>query len=224
MNRRLALAGSLATISRLVLSFTMRLAIAEAEPPTFEHQAGQKKFGPSLRLGNRQHSGLRQHPQERGPTTRRSGRPRSRGNPSEVDASQLAAVHTPGESRRLPRASLQSVLTGIALNAARTCRVSSSIRRVPLRCSGKTRLDPAALSPTGVLPLTPEEVAAETLDLAFWNSVKDSDRREEFRLTWSNIRMATSPDSPGPAFFHRTSLSARLRPRLNVAPICTSPA
>jgi hypothetical protein len=79
-----------------------------------------------------------------------------------------------------------------------------------LRCSGKTRLDPAALSPTGVLPLTPEEVAAETLDLAFWNSVKDSDRREEFRLTWSNIRMATSPDSPGPAFFHRTSLSAPL--------------
>jgi len=28
---------------------------------------------------------------------------------------------------------------------------------------------------------TPEEVAAEALDLAFWNSVKDSNRREEFR-------------------------------------------
>jgi hypothetical protein len=122
-------------------------------------------------------------------------------------------VHTPGESRRLPRASLQSVLTGIALNVARTCRVSSSIRRVPLRCSVKHDLMQPRSHLQGPLALTPEEVAAETLDLAFWNSVKDSDRREEFRLTWSNIRMATSPDSPGPAFLHRTSLSARLRPR-----------
>jgi adenylate cyclase len=44
----------------------------------------------------------------------------------------------------------------------------------------RTRLDAAALSPTGAPP-TPEEVAAEALDLAFWNSVKDSNRREELQ-------------------------------------------
>jgi hypothetical protein len=43
----------------------------------------------------------------------------------------------------------------------------------------RTRLD-AALSSPSPAP-TPEEVAAEALDLAFWNSVKDSDRREELQ-------------------------------------------
>ena len=42
----------------------------------------------------------------------------------------------------------------------------------------QTRLEAAALAPTPALP-TPEEVAADALDLAFWNSVKDSNRREE---------------------------------------------
>ncbi len=42
----------------------------------------------------------------------------------------------------------------------------------------QTRLEAAALSPTSAPP-TPEEVAADALDLAFWNSVKDSNRREE---------------------------------------------
>jgi adenylate cyclase len=42
----------------------------------------------------------------------------------------------------------------------------------------RTRIDAAALSPA--LP-TPEEVAVDELDLAFWNSVKDSDRREELQ-------------------------------------------
>ena len=44
----------------------------------------------------------------------------------------------------------------------------------------QTRLEAAALSPTPALP-TPEEVAAYALDLAFWNSVKDSNRREELK-------------------------------------------
>jgi adenylate cyclase len=44
----------------------------------------------------------------------------------------------------------------------------------------RTRLDAAALAPPGPATPTPEEVAADALDLAFWNSVKDSDRREEF--------------------------------------------
>jgi adenylate cyclase len=44
----------------------------------------------------------------------------------------------------------------------------------------RTRLDAAALSSPSPAP-TPEEVAAEALDLAFWNSVKDSDRREELQ-------------------------------------------
>jgi adenylate cyclase len=45
----------------------------------------------------------------------------------------------------------------------------------------RTRLDAAALSPPSPATPTPEEVAAEALDLAFWNSVKDSDRREELQ-------------------------------------------
>jgi hypothetical protein len=43
----------------------------------------------------------------------------------------------------------------------------------------RTRLDAAALPPASLATPTPEEAAAEALDLAFWNSVKDSDRREE---------------------------------------------
>ena len=43
----------------------------------------------------------------------------------------------------------------------------------------RTRLDAAALSPTGPHAPTPADAAAEALDLAFWNSVKDSNRREE---------------------------------------------
>jgi adenylate cyclase len=42
----------------------------------------------------------------------------------------------------------------------------------------QTRLEAAALSPAPAPP-TAEEVAADALDLAFWNSVKDSSRREE---------------------------------------------
>ena len=42
----------------------------------------------------------------------------------------------------------------------------------------QTRLEAAARAPTPAPP-TPEEVAADALDLAFWTSVKDSDRREE---------------------------------------------
>ena len=45
----------------------------------------------------------------------------------------------------------------------------------------RTRLDAAAPSSAGRAAPTPEEVAAEALDLAFWNSVKDSNRREEFQ-------------------------------------------
>jgi adenylate cyclase len=45
----------------------------------------------------------------------------------------------------------------------------------------RARLDAAALSPPGPAAPTPEEVAEADLDLAFWNSVKDSDRREELQ-------------------------------------------
>jgi class 3 adenylate cyclase len=43
----------------------------------------------------------------------------------------------------------------------------------------RTRHDAAALSPTDPAPPTPADAAAEALDLAFWDSVKDSDRRGE---------------------------------------------
>ena len=45
----------------------------------------------------------------------------------------------------------------------------------------RIRLDAAALSPATPATPTPEDAAAEALDLAFWNSVKDSDRREELQ-------------------------------------------
>lgn len=45
----------------------------------------------------------------------------------------------------------------------------------------RTRLDAAALSATGPQAPTPADAAAEALDLAFWDSVKDSDRREELK-------------------------------------------
>jgi adenylate cyclase len=44
----------------------------------------------------------------------------------------------------------------------------------------RTRLDAAAHSPAPAAP-TAEEVAADALDLAFWDSVKDSNRREELQ-------------------------------------------
>jgi hypothetical protein len=43
----------------------------------------------------------------------------------------------------------------------------------------QTRRDAAALSPAGAVTPAPPDAAAEALDLAFWNSVKDSNRREE---------------------------------------------
>jgi adenylate cyclase len=45
----------------------------------------------------------------------------------------------------------------------------------------RTRLDAAALSPTGAVAPTPADDVAEALNLAFWNSVKDSNRREELQ-------------------------------------------
>ena len=45
----------------------------------------------------------------------------------------------------------------------------------------RTRLDAAALSPADPAAPTSADAAADTLDLAFWNSVKDSNRREELQ-------------------------------------------
>jgi adenylate cyclase len=43
----------------------------------------------------------------------------------------------------------------------------------------RTRVDTAAHPPLGPAASTAEEIAAEALDLAFWSSVKDSNRRNE---------------------------------------------
>ena len=45
----------------------------------------------------------------------------------------------------------------------------------------RTRFDAAALSPADPAAPTSADAAADTLDLAFWNSVKDSNRREELQ-------------------------------------------
>jgi class 3 adenylate cyclase len=45
----------------------------------------------------------------------------------------------------------------------------------------RTRLDAAARPPTDPAAPTPAETAADALDLAFWDSVKDSNRREELQ-------------------------------------------
>jgi adenylate cyclase len=44
----------------------------------------------------------------------------------------------------------------------------------------RTRCESAELSPSTAAAPKPDAAAAEALDLAFWNSVKDSNRREEF--------------------------------------------
>jgi hypothetical protein len=65
-----------------------------------------------------------------------------------------------------------------------TAELESYLERYPegtFASLARTRLDAAAPSSAGRAAPTPEEVAAEALDLAFWNSVKDSNRREEFR-------------------------------------------
>ena len=45
----------------------------------------------------------------------------------------------------------------------------------------RTRLEEAAHSPPGPVMPTAEDAAAAALDLAFWESVKDSNRREEIQ-------------------------------------------
>jgi adenylate cyclase len=45
----------------------------------------------------------------------------------------------------------------------------------------RTRLETAAHSPPSPALQTAEDAAAEALDLAFWNSVKDSNRRDELQ-------------------------------------------
>ena len=45
----------------------------------------------------------------------------------------------------------------------------------------RTRRDAAAPSPADAVMPAPADAAAEGLDLAFWNSVKDSNRREELK-------------------------------------------
>jgi adenylate cyclase len=45
----------------------------------------------------------------------------------------------------------------------------------------RTRRDAAAPSPAGAVAPAPADTAAEGLDLAFWNSVKDSNRGEELK-------------------------------------------
>jgi hypothetical protein len=57
---------------------------------------------------------------------------------------------------------------------------SSSIRRA-LASLARTRREAAAPSPADAVMPAPADAAAEDLDLAFWNSVKDSNRREELK-------------------------------------------
>ena len=58
---------------------------------------------------------------------------------------------------------------------------SSSIRRAPLPRLPEHGLMPPRSRPQSPATPTPEDAAAEALDLAFWNSVKDSNRREELQ-------------------------------------------
>ena len=67
----------------------------------------------------------------------------------------------------------------------------------------RTRLDAAALSPPNPATPTPEEVAAEALDLAFWNSVKDSDWREELQAYLEQHPNGHFAACPGPPFLCR---------------------
>ena len=55
----------------------------------------------------------------------------------------------------------------------------------------RTRLEASALPAANPAAPTPAEAAGEALDLAFWNSVKDSRRREEIEI---EANLAQCPD------------------------------
>ena len=57
--------------------------------------------------------------------------------------------------------------------------ISSNIRRGTFASLARTRRDAATLSPAEAVTAAPPDAAAEALDLAFWDSVKDNNRREE---------------------------------------------
>jgi hypothetical protein len=63
------------------------------------------------------------------------------------------------------------------------------------------------MSPSNPTTPTPEEVGAEALDLAFWNSVTGSGRREEFQAYLEQHPNGHLPDSPA----RRRQLSELIR-------------
>jgi hypothetical protein len=71
----------------------------------------------------------------------------------------------------------------------------------------RTRLDAAALSPPSPAP-TPEEVATEALDLAFWNSVKDTrSARGASGLPGATSKWPLRRTRTGPLFFAGSHLA-----------------
>ena len=87
------------------------------------------------------------------------------------------------------------------------------IRKAPLPRSPEHGLMPPRSRPPAERRRRPRKSAAEALDLAFWNSVKDSNRREELQAYLEQHPNGHFADSPGRAFLRSTSLSVRRRSR-----------
>src|SRR6202011_5851026 len=105
---------------------------------------------------------------------------------------EIPTPETPEPSSALATSSELSADNEVALELAlwdsvkdgSPAELASYLERYPegtFASLARTRLDAAALSPTGAVAPTPADDAAEALDLAFWNSVKDSNRREELQ-------------------------------------------
>jgi hypothetical protein len=60
----------------------------------------------------------------------------------------------------------------------------------------RTRLEAGTLSFASADTSTPAEAATDALDLAFWNSLKDTYRREELEAYLAETQTATSRNSP----------------------------
>jgi len=108
----------------------------------------------------------------------------------EVAASEQTAE--PPEAFSAPAASEPSADSEVALELAlwdsvkdgSPAELESYLEQYPqgtFASLARTRLDTAAVSPSGLEAQTPAAAAADSLDLAFWNSVKDSNRREELQ-------------------------------------------
>jgi hypothetical protein len=147
MNRRLALAGSLATISRLVLSFTMRLA--DSRSRTADLRASGRSEKVRSVAAPRQSSTFRPPPTS---TRTRADDPafRSPAVPRKSVRGRCESAGGGAHSRRKPPVAARVLAVGLDRHRLERCADVPGLEQYPegtFALLGKTRLDAAALSP-----------------------------------------------------------------------------